>query len=109
MLNKLSSLYVTGLDVLDNLDKVKICTKYKIGNEETSGVIPTLIDDFGKWQPTYDIIEGWKKNITEIDSFEKLPLNAQSIVRLIEKYTKVEVTYVDVNNDHEDGILRIVR
>lgn len=48
MLNKLSSLYITGLDVLDNLDEIKICTKYKIGDQIIDGILPTSIEEFGK-------------------------------------------------------------
>ena len=56
----MSSLYLTGLDLLDNLDKIKICTKYRRGEEEIEGIVPTLIDDFGKLKPIYKELDGWK-------------------------------------------------
>jgi adenylosuccinate synthase len=59
-LNRLSSLYVTGLDVLDNLDKIKICKKYIKGEDTIEGVLPTVIDDLGKLKPEMKIMDGWK-------------------------------------------------
>jgi len=49
-INYLSSLYLTGLDVLDDLDKIKICTQYKLKGEIVEGM-PSLIDEFGECEP----------------------------------------------------------
>jgi adenylosuccinate synthase len=47
MLNKLSSLFITGLDVLDDLEEIKVCSKYKIGETIVDGILPPLINEFG--------------------------------------------------------------
>lgn len=60
MLNNLSSIYLTGLDLLDELDDIKICKGYKIGETEVEGIHPTLIDDFAKLSPVYSNLKGWK-------------------------------------------------
>lgn len=109
MLNKLSSLYITELDVLDNIEEIKICKKYKSGENIVDGVLPALIDDFGKLQPEYKSFAGWKTDITEIEKFDLLPINTQSLIREIEKATKIEVTYIDVSNEEDEGLLRIIR
>ena len=59
-LNKVSSLYLTGLDALDELDKIKLCKTYKRGDEIVEGTIPTIIDEFGKLEPVYTEVDGWK-------------------------------------------------
>ena len=59
-INNLSSLYLTGLDVLDDLDEIKICKKYKFGDEVIDGTLPALIDDFGLYTPEYKTMKGWK-------------------------------------------------
>ena len=60
---------MTELDVLDELDEIKMCTKYNLGNEEYTGILPTLIDDFGKLTPVYQTLKGWKSDITNADEF----------------------------------------
>lgn len=69
MLNYLSSIYLTGLDLFDELDEIKICSKYKLGETELEGIHPTLLDDFAKLTPVYKSMKGWKQNIQEAESF----------------------------------------
>jgi adenylosuccinate synthase len=119
LLNHLSSLYLTDLDVLDELDEIKICKKYKIAvgqNEdgskkeiEVEGIHPTIINDFENLSPVYKTIKGWKQDITEIEDFDRLPENCKSLIKEVEKGTKVEVKYISVNNDEDEGLLRIMR
>ncbi len=84
MLNRLSSLFVTELDVLDDLDEIKICHRYKQGDQITDGVLPPLISEFEKQVPEYKVLKGWKTpaqpgqpgGIGEIEKFDDLPVNA---------------------------------
>lgn len=111
MLNQLSSIYLTDLDVLDELDEIKICKKYKIAGKKTAegetpvpdveveGIHPTIINDFENLSPVYKTLKGWKQDITEIESFDKLPENCKSFIKEVEKSTKVEVKYISVNNE----------
>ena len=109
MLNRVSSLFVTGLDVLDGISEIKMCTKYKLGDKEVDGVLPATIDDFGKLTPEYKILQGWKTDITNIDKFDDLPVNCQSFLREVEKKSKCEISYISVNSEENEGMLRIVR
>ena len=109
MLNYLSSIYLTQLDVLDELDEIKICQKYKIDDQEVEGIHPTMINDFEKLTPVYKTLQGWKQDITEIESFDQLPENCKSMIKEIEKKTKVEIKYIEVNSEEDDGLLRIIR
>ncbi len=120
MINNLSSLYLTDLDVFDELDEIKICKRYKISGGttdagapkaeiEVEGIHPTIISDFENLSPVYKTLPGWKQDITEIDDFDRLPENCKSMIKEIEKATKVEIKYISVNNDEEEGLLRIIR
>ena len=120
MLNCLSSLFLTEVDVLDELDEIKICKRYKIAGPpateggpptetEVEGFHPTIISDFENLSPVYKSLKGWKKDITEIEDFDLLPENCKSMIKEIEKSTNVEVKYISVNNDEEEGMIRIMR
>jgi adenylosuccinate synthase len=76
---------------------------------EVEGIHPTIINDFENLKPVYKSLKGWKKDITEIEDFDRLPEECKSFIKEIEKSTKVEVKYISVNNDEEDGLLRIMR
>ncbi len=120
MLNHLSGLYLTELDVLDELDEIKICKKYKYikpaskegeapTEVEVEGIHPTIINDFENLHPVYKTLKGWKQDITEVDEFEQLPENCKTLIKEIEKSSKVQVQYISVNNEEHDGLLRIMR
>lgn len=109
MLNHLSSVYLTDLDVLDDLDEIKFVKKYKIGDQEVEGIHPTLINDFEKLTPIFKTMKGWKEDITGIEDFDKLPENCKSFIKEIEKASKVQTTYISVNSDEDEGLLRIIR
>jgi adenylosuccinate synthase len=109
MLNYLSSLYLTQIDVLDELEDIKICKKYKIGDQEVEGIHPSIIDDLERLSPVYTTLKGWKKDIQEIEKFDLLPENCKSFIKEIEKNIKVPVKYISVSNEEDDGLLRIIR
>lgn len=70
MLNGLSSLYVTGLDIYDELDEIKVCKKYKISGTNMEHGFPALIDDLDKLEADYKKFAGWKKDISDIETFD---------------------------------------
>ncbi len=73
------------------------------------GIHPTLIDDFAKLTPVYKSLKGWKKDITNIERFDLLPVECQSFIKEIEKSSKVGINYISVNSEEDEGLLRILR
>jgi adenylosuccinate synthase len=96
LINKLSSLMLTHLDVLSDLDSIKVATKYTLDepNEETQifdKSLPALIDDWEKMVPQFTEMPGWKSEIKDIQSFEDMPSQAKTFVRYLEQMSKKEV------------------
>jgi adenylosuccinate synthase len=68
-LNTINSLFVTHLDLLDELDQIKVCTAYQQRVEGADGTpeviekikgrLPASIREFGQWEPEFDILKGW--------------------------------------------------
>jgi adenylosuccinate synthase len=50
-----------------------------------------------------------KTGIYDIEKFDDFPVNAQSFVREIETALKIPVSYISVNNEEDDGVIRIIR
>ncbi|CAL4324481.1 adenylosuccinate synthase [Buchnera aphidicola] len=86
MLNSITSLCLTKLDVLDDLPEVKICIAYK--NIKTLEMIETSSKYFNLFnvKPVYKVFPGWKKSTRGIVRFSQLPVNAQNYILYIEEY-----------------------
>ena len=84
VINSLTGVCLTKLDVLDGFDCLKICVKYKINGQETD-IPPLGADEFEKCEPVYIELPGWSETIRNVESFDGLPENAQKYIRKIEE------------------------
>lgn len=99
---------MTHLDLLDDLEEIKVCTGYKNKSGETlpRGIMPSTIAEYASWTAQYETLKGWKKDTRNCKRFADLPTNAQSFVKFIEKKTRKEIVFVSVSSDPDEGLLR---
>ena len=102
-LNDITSLAVTKLDVLDSLEKVKICTAYRLDGKEITEMPDTV--NLGRVQPIYEEWAGWKKPTTNARRWNDLPKTAQDYLKRIEELTKVPIQYVSVGAERENIVI----
>ncbi len=100
MINGISWLVVTKLDVLDELKQVPVCTSYKI-NGKTTAEIPAQASDYEKIEPVYTTLPGWEKSTEGISSMEKLPPQARAYLEFIEKEAGARIGMVSTGPDRE--------
>lgn len=100
----ITDLSIMLLDVLSGLDSLKICTAYMLDGKEIDEV-PASIKDFDRCEPVYIEVPGWKEDITNVTSFDQLPINAQNYLRKIEELVGVRVSIFSVGPDREQTIL----
>ena len=93
--NGLTGLAVTKLDVLAKLKKIKICTGYKLNGKDTTYPAHDA-DTLSEVKTTYQELEGWNKDITNIRDFVKLPNQAKKYIKEIENYVKIPVKFISV-------------
>lgn len=93
--NSLSELAIVKLDVLDQLDEIKVCVGYEHVGER--------IDDFPyhqtvlhKVKPIYETLPGWKTDLTEVTDRSELPKQADEYLSFIEEQCAMPVTMVGV-------------
>ena len=103
MINGISWLVVTKLDVLDELAEIPICVKYKINGKETAE-IPAQDSGYAKIEPVYEKMPGWKTSTQGIRSMEKLPKAARTYLAFVEKETGARVGMVSTGPDREQTI-----
>ncbi len=93
--NKLTSLAITKLDVLSGLEKLRLCTGYKLGGKPVNYVSHNS-EFLAKVTPVYTEFAGWDENITTARTFTALPKNAQKYIKAIEDFTKIPVHFISV-------------
>lgn len=103
MINGVTEIVLTKADVMNNFDTIKICTAYQI-NGQISDRFPADIET--PIQPVYQTFKGWNCNITEIQSFDKLPETFKTYVDFIEKETGVKISIISTGPDRSETIIR---
>lgn len=104
-INGLTALSIMLLDVLSGFDKISICTSYRIGDQIIEN-FPASLDTLGKCEPVYEVLDGWKEDISECNSYEELPLNARKYIDRIEELIGVPVKIISVGPKRSQTIVR---
>ncbi len=102
-LSSVKEIALTKLDVLDKLEKIKICVGYKI-NGETYDYLPQAINLWDKIEPIYEEISGWKEVTVGAKSLNDLPRNARKYIARIEELCGVKATIISTGAKREDTI-----
>lgn len=105
MINGLTDIVLTKIDVLSGLDEIKVCTGYEIDGEVLD-YVPSDQMDVAKAVPVYTTLPGWKEDISKCRTYEELPENAKKYVEFIEEVTGVPVAMISVGPDRENNIYK---
>ncbi len=103
VVNGLTQLAVTKLDVLDDMPKVKICTGYKYKNKVITD-FPANINLLDDITPIYEEHEGWLCSTEEIKDYNKLPKNAKKYLKRISDLIGVKIAIVSVGSNRRQTI-----
>ena len=95
---------LTKLDVLDELDEIKICVAYEINGKKID-YLPAAVDDQLKVKPIYKTYDGWKSSTVGIKNFDDLPKNAKIYIRDLEKFIETKISSISTSPEREDTIL----
>jgi adenylosuccinate synthase len=93
------------LDTLAGLDEVKICTGYTIDGKEVK-MFPSNIDRLAKVKCRFETLEGFSEEITQADSFDKLPKQGQKYIKAVEEILSLPVTIIGVGPGRSQTIFR---
>lgn len=105
-INGISGLCLTKLDVLDGLEKVRICTSYncsKSGSDFT--ISPNGATLLESCNPDYIEMDGWNESTIGASSVDALPENAQKYINKIEEITGIPVDIISTGADRKDTII----
>ena len=100
-INGLNKIILTKLDVLDKLNKVKICTAYRYKGKIIRN-FPAQESIWKESEPIYKELKGWEKDTSKITSFEELPQAARDYLKRVEEIGEVPIYLLSVGPQRED-------
>ncbi|MGA7294516.1 MAG: adenylosuccinate synthetase, partial [Terriglobales bacterium] len=104
MINGISWLVVTKLDVLDHLTEIPVCVGYKVDGKKTDEV-PAQACGYEKIECVYRCLPGWATPTQSIRTLEALPKAAREYMTFVEKETGARVGMISTGPDREQTIL----
>ena len=100
----INGIALTKLDVLDDLDQVKMCVSYELDGNKID-YLPAAVDDQLRVKPIYKTFEGWKTSTKGIKNFNHLPENAKKYISELEKFIETKVSSISTSPERNDTIL----
>jgi len=104
VINSLSGLCVTKLDVLDGLDEIRICVGYKT-SDGTMTMAPPGAEALEEVTPIYEDIPGWSESTVGIRNVDELPENAKKYLKRIAEVVDTPIDMISTGPDRADTIV----
>ena len=95
---------LTKLDVLDELDEIKMCVEYELDGKKLD-YFPAAVEDQLKIKPIYKTFPGWKTSTQGAKNIETLPDNAKNYIYALEDFIETKVSSISTSPEREDTIL----
>lgn len=105
MINGISEVALTKLDVLDHFEEIKVCISYVVDGKELKS-FPVDQKTLNKVECKYITLKGWHKSLKGCKNYSDLPKETKEYIELIEKFTKTKVTIISISPDRADTIIR---
>ena len=105
LLNGYTSLNLTKLDVLDDLDEIEVAVAYKLDGKVMES-FPARLEDLGRVEVEYETLPGWKQSLKDVTSWDQLPENAQKYVERLEELLGCPIKYLGVGQRRDQLITR---
>jgi adenylosuccinate synthase len=101
--NGVDSLAITKLDVLDVLPFIKICIRYRLGNEELENP-PPITEELESVEPIYETLPGWRSSTKTVNTLAALPKQARHYLDRISELLAVPISLISVGPDRDETL-----
>ena len=103
-INGLDCLAITKLDVLDELEEIKVCVAYEIDGE-TCHHFPSNADTFARCKPVYKTLPGWQQPTTHCRELQDLPKQALDYLKFLAELMEVPIAIVSLGASRDQTII----
>ena len=103
-INGLDCLAITKLDVLDELEEIKVCVAYELDGQRCND-LPSNARQFASCRPIYETLPGWKKSTADCRSLEDLPPQALDYLKFLAELMEVPIAIVSLGASRDQTII----
>jgi len=103
MINGITHIAITKLDVLDQFEQIKICTGYSYKGKILK-TFPSDVQSLTSIEPIYETFEGWNTSISDVRSYNDLPANARNYVEAMSELTGTKIQIISVGARRDQTI-----
>ena len=100
----INGIALTKLDVLDELDEIKMCIGYKLNGKKLD-YLPAASEDQFNIMPIYKTFPGWKAKTQGIRNLKDLPDNAKRYIHALEDFICARISSISTSPERDDTIL----
>ena len=100
----INGIALTKLDVLDELEEIKVCIGYDLNGKKID-YLPATSEDQFNIKPIYKTFKGWKSNTQGIRNIKDLPEQAKKYIYALEDFIKAKVSSISTSPERDDTIL----
>jgi adenylosuccinate synthase len=104
IINGVSGLCITKLDVLDGLPEIQVCTGYTLGGRQID-ILPLDADEIALCEPVYETLPGWSETTAGLTNWEQLPTNARRYLERVQALIGAPIDMVSTGPDRVHTIL----
>ncbi len=104
LINGVSGLCITKLDVLDGLKEIQVCVGYELEGRKID-ILPLDADEIAACKPIYETFPGWTESTVGLTQWDQLPLNARRYLKRVQALIGAPIDMVSTGPDREHTIL----
>ena len=104
VINGVSGLCITKLDVLDGLAEIKVCIGYELDGRAVD-ILPLDADEIAACRPVYETLPGWSDSTAGLTNWEQLPANARRYLERVQQLIGAPIDMVSTGPDRVHTIL----
>ncbi|HSP06321.1 MAG TPA: adenylosuccinate synthase [Acidobacteriota bacterium] len=102
-INGMDALCITKLDILDELDEIKVCVGYEVDGRQATD-FPASLSLLEHCNPVYKTFPGWKCNTFALRKLEALPANAKRYIEFLEDFLQMPIAMISTSPERDDTV-----
>lgn len=102
MINGLTDIALTKLDILDSFEKINVCIGYKYNQNEIQNYSEAV--DLEKVIPVYKEFKGWNCDLNGINDYNMLPLECKEYIKFLEDFLETRISIISIGPGRNDII-----
>ncbi len=102
MINGLTDIALTKLDILDSFEEIYICVGYEYQGKELKNYSELL--DLDSVKPIYKKFKGWNTNLNGIKDFNMLPFECKEYIKFIENFVGAKISIISMGPGRDEII-----